>query len=178
MKFKRFKKIKDLTLINNESFKDDRGAFSRIFCLKEFKKFKFNVAQGNLSFNEKKYTMRGFHYQKGMSSEKKILTPVKGKIFNIVIDLRKKSNSFLKYEKVILSSSNYQSLYVPEGCANAYLTLENDTIVHYYMGNFYNKNSYSGFRYNDKFFKIDWPFKPKVISQKDNEYEDFNPKRI
>ena len=76
MKFKRFKKIKDLTLINNESFKDDRGAFSRIFCLKEFKKFKFNVAQGNLSFNEKKHTMRGFHYQKGMSSEKKILTPV------------------------------------------------------------------------------------------------------
>jgi len=174
MKFKRSKIIKDLFLISNGSFKDSRGTFSRIFCSKNLKKISFNVAQGNLSYNKKKHTLRGFHFQKGKNSEKKILTPVQGSIFNVVIDLRKNSKSFLKYEKIVLRSKKYQSLYVPDGCANAYLTLENNTIIHYYMGNFYDKKSYSGFRYNDDFFKIKWPFKPKVISKKDNEYQNFD----
>ena len=178
MKFKKFKIIKDLVLINNGSYKDNRGAFSRNFCIKKLKKLNFRVVQGNLSFNNKKHTMRGFHYQKGKSSEKKILTPVQGSIFNVVIDLRKKSKSYLKFEKIILKSSHNESLYVPEGCANAYLTLENNTIIHYYMSNFYNKRSYSGFRYNDNYFKIRWPYKPKIISKKDNQYKDFNPKKI
>lgn len=178
MRFKKFKTIKDLVLIRNGSFKDIRGNFSRNFCSKKLKKFNFNVAQGNLSFNNKKFTMRGFHYQRGKNAEKKILTPVSGSIFNVVIDLRKKSKTFLKYEKIILKSSKYESLYVPDGCANAYLTLENNTIIHYYMSSFYNKKSYSGFRYNDDYFKINWPSKPKVISKKDNEYEDFNLKKL
>ena len=178
MKFKKSKIIKDLVLINNEYFKDNRGAFSRIFCLKELKNISFKVVQGNLSYNKKKHTLRGFHFQKGKNSEKKILTPVQGSIFNVVIDLRKNSKSFLKYDKVIVKSKKNQSLYVPNGCANAYLTLEDNTIIHYYMGNFYNKNSYSGFKYNDVFFKIKWPFKPKVISKKDNEYNDFDLNKL
>lgn len=178
MKFKKFNKIKDLLLIQNGSFKDSRGAFSRNFCAKKLKKLNFNIVQGNLSFNSKKFTMRGFHYQKGKNTEKKIITPVSGSIYNVVIDLRKKSKTFLKYEKIILKSSKYESLYVPDGCANAYLTLEKNTIIHYYMSNFYNKKSYVGFRYNDDFFNINWPAEPSIISRKDNGYDNFDPKKL
>ena len=178
MKFKKLKKIKDLLLINNSHFEDKRGVLSRNFCSKNLKKLRFKVAQGNISYNKSKHTLRGFHYQKRKFKEKKIITAINGSIFNVVIDLRKNSKTFLKSEKIILKANNYQSLYVPDGCANAYLTLEKNTIIHYYMGNFYNKKYYSGFRFNDNFFNINWPFKPKVISKKDRSYSDFTLKNL
>jgi len=173
-------KIEGLMLIENHAHIDQRGLFYRNFCLKELKKNLINlrVCQGNVSINDHKYTLRGFHYQKKTSKESKILTPIKGKIYNVVIDLRKKSKSFLQSVNIELSAEDQVSLFVPSGCANAFMTLENNTIIQYYMGDFFSENTYSGFRYNDPYFKIKWPNKPRIISKKDTSYEDFKLKNI
>ena len=168
-------KIEDLKLIKPDLHKDQRGVFRRSFCIDQFKKnhIDFKVFQGNISENFKKHTMRGFHYQKFPSTESKILSCITGELFNVVIDLRKKSKTYLKSVSLQVSAINKESIYVPPGCANAFLTLSENTIVHYYMGDVFNPDTYSGFRFNDPFFSIDWPFKPKVISEKDLNLPDF-----
>jgi dTDP-4-dehydrorhamnose 3,5-epimerase len=175
MKFYK-KKIEGLYLIKPNVFEDVRGVFRRSFCSKEMKKvgIDFVVCQGNISENKKKFTMRGFHYQKSPSLESKILTPVSGAIYNVVIDLRKDSKTFLKSVSFELRSQNRESIHVPYGCGNAFLTLESNTIVHYYMGDHFKEETYSGFKYNDPFFNINWPYEIKVISERDNSFSDFN----
>ena len=170
------KLIADLKLITPDLHHDDRGVFRRSFCIEEFKKNKidFKVVQGNISENFKQHTMRGFHYQKLPSVESKIISCVTGSLFNVVIDLRKKSKTYLKTVSLEISAMQRQSIYVPPGCANAFLTLSDQTIVHYYMGDYFNPESYSSIRYNDPIFSIDWPFEPKVISEKDLNIPDFN----
>ena len=170
------KLIADLKLITPDLHHDDRGVFRRSFCIEEFKKNKidFKVVQGNISENFKQHTMRGFHYQKLPSVESKIISCVTGSLFNVVIDLRKKSKTYLKTVSLEISAMQRQSIYVPPGCANAFLTLSDQTIVHYYMGDYFNPESYSSIRYNDPMFSIDWPFEPKVISEKDLNIPDFN----
>ena len=167
--------IEDLKLIIPELYKDQRGVFRRSFCIDELKKNRidFKVFQGNISENFKKHTMRGFHYQKLPSKESKILSCVTGALFNVVIDLRKTSKTYLKSVSLEISAEKKESIYVPPGFANAFLTLSNNTIVHYYMGDSFNPNTYFGIRYNDPFFSINWPFKPKVISEKDLNLPDF-----
>jgi dTDP-4-dehydrorhamnose 3,5-epimerase len=171
-----FKKqeIADVYLLESQSHKDERGLFRRHYCEKELKHngIDFSAKQGNVSENSKTHTMRGFHYQKNPSNESKIISCIKGSIFNVLIDLRKTSPTFLKWQYFNLSSENRESLYIPVGCANAFLTLEDNTWVHYYMNDFFVTDSY-GFRYNDPCFKINWPFKPKFISEKDLNYPDF-----
>jgi len=169
--------IKDLIVIKPDIYHDNRGKFNRHFCKEEFlnEGINFTVCQGNLSENFKKHTIRGFHFQQQPYKEAKIISPISGKLFNVVIDLRPGSPTFLKHFDIILSAVDKISLHVPAGCANAFLTLEQDTIIHYYMSDFFNENKYSGFRYNDKFFDIDWPAQPEEISQRDLDYKDFNP---
>jgi dTDP-4-dehydrorhamnose 3,5-epimerase len=167
-------KISGVYIIKNNSFKDHRGAFSRLFCEKEIgKKTQFKLKQSNLSYNKYKYTLRGFHYQTGKFAEKKILKCVNGKIYDIVVDLRKNSLTYKKYISVILDSKNNKSLLLPKGCANAFLTMSDDTIVVYYTNNFYNKKFEKGLRFNDSAFKFKWPKIPKVISKKDMNYKEF-----
>lgn len=167
-------KISGVYIIKNNPFKDHRGAFSRLFCEKEIgKKTKFKLKQSNLSYNKYKYTLRGFHYQTGKFAEKKILKCVNGKIYDIVVDLRKNSLTYKKYISVILDSKNNKSLLLPKGCANAFLTMSDDTIVVYYTNNFYNKKFEKGLRFNDSAFKFKWPKIPKVISKKDMNYKEF-----
>tara|TARA_B110000971_G_C19729684_1_gene372465 strand:+ start:102 stop:629 length:528 start_codon:yes stop_codon:yes gene_type:complete len=166
--------IKGVYVVHNTPFSDERGSFTRLFCRKEFKeKIKFEVKQSNLSINQKKYTLRGFHYQTGKSSENKILKCIKGKIFDIIVDLRKKSKTYKKYISITLDDKNNNSIILPKGCANAFLTLSNDTIVLYYTDNYYNKNFEKGIRFNDPSFKFKWPVKPKIISKKDQNYKNF-----
>lgn len=167
-------KISGVYIIKNNPFKDHRGAFSRLFCEKEIgKKTKFKLKQSNLSYNKYKYTLRGFHYQTGKFAEKKIIKCVNGKIYDIVVDLRKNSLTYKKYISVILDSKNNKSLLLPKGCANAFLTMSDDTIVVYYTNNFYNKKFEKGLRFNDSAFKFKWPKIPKVISKKDMNYKEF-----
>tara|TARA_B100000787_G_scaffold166257_1_gene151201 strand:- start:3025 stop:3549 length:525 start_codon:yes stop_codon:yes gene_type:complete len=167
-------KIKGVFLIKHDLVKDVRGVFKRSFCKRVLKKYNFDVKQGNISENIKKLTLRGFHYQKLPSKESKIITCISGKIYNIVLDLRKQSKTYKKWTKIILDDKNRDSLLIPYGCANAYLTLEKNTIIHYYMSDFYNPKSYKGIRYNDPNFKFIWPYKPKIISDRDNNFKDFN----
>lgn len=174
MRFEK-QKISDLFLITPELHSDHRGVFRRSFCENEFKEvgLHFNVVQANISENHSKHTLRGFHYQKYPSNESKLISCISGSIFNVVIDLRDDSETFLALEEFNLSSTNKKSLYIPAGCANAFLTLEDNTIVNYYMGDYFNPNTYSGFRYDDPLFSIDWPFEPKFISDKDLNFPNF-----
>ena len=172
--------IEGVVLISPNVFEDNRGAFRRTYCTKELKEhgIDLSVCQGNISENTHQYTMRGFHYQKSPSSESKLLTPISGSIYNVLIDLRSTSSTFLKSIAIEVSSSLRETLHVPAGCANAFLTLDANTVVHYYMGDYFKPDSYCGFRYNDPFFDIQWPNKVKVISDRDKTFPDFSLNQI
>jgi dTDP-4-dehydrorhamnose 3,5-epimerase len=167
--------IADVFLIDSQSHNDERGLFRRHYCENELKEIgiNFTVKQGNISENANKYTIRGFHYQKVPSKESKIISCISGSIFNVIIDLRKNSPTFLKWQEFNISSESRQSLYIPVGCANAFLTLENNTWIHYYMNDFFTTDSL-GFRYNDPAFPICWPVKPEHMSEKDRNYPDID----
>ena len=167
--------ISDLYLIEPASHEDERGVFRRSFCVDEFKKsgINFEVKQGNISQNFHKHTLRGFHYQVAPSVESKIISCVTGSLYNVVLDLRKESKTFEKWVALEISANTKESIYVPAGCANAFLTLDDNTIVHYYMGDSFSPNTYRGIRYNDPLFAVKWPCEPKVISDKDLNFTDF-----
>jgi dTDP-4-dehydrorhamnose 3,5-epimerase len=177
-----FKKlnIKDAFLIKPKKNHDVRGAFFRTFCKNDLKNYGFNfqIRQCNLSYNKKKYTFRGLHYSSTLHKENKILFVANGSIENHMLDLRKNSDTYLKKIKIKLDSSSNNLIYVPTGCANGFLTLQKDTLVHYYMDNFYNKKKlvYSGIRYNDPFFKIKIKKRPVVISNFDQSLDNFDIK--
>jgi len=167
--------IADLFLIIPDLHRDERGVFRRSFCKDEFAKngVEFDVRQGNISENFKKHTMRGFHYQISPSDESKIISCISGALYNVVLDLRKKSVTYKKWVALEISSNKRESVYVPAGCANAFLTTEDNTIVHYYMGDSFSPNTYRGIRYNDPEFAVKWPCEPEIISEKDNNLPDF-----
>ena len=167
-------KFKDLYIIKKKKIIDNRGFFTREFCEKKLQKINFKIKQINFSSNKKKHTLRGFHYQVKPYDEAKILKCLSGKIYNVSIDLRKKSKTYLKQYSIYLSENDNKSLLVPKGFANCYLTLKNNTKILYFMSNFYKRKSSKSIRYNDKFFSVRWPIKPKVISKKDLNIKDFN----
>ena len=168
-------KIEGVYLIKPILHEDERGVFRRSFCGDELSSIgiKFTVKQGNISENSKKHTLRGFHYQVHPSCESKIITCVTGSLFNAIIDLRKESETYLNWVSLEISAKNKESIYVPAGCANAFLTMSENTIVHYYMSDSFNPNSYRGIRFNDPKFNVEWPSDPKVISDKDLNIPDF-----
>jgi len=161
--------IADVRLIEPELVKDDRGVFRRSFCAVEFKENGLipTVLQGNISENPTLGTLRGFHFQAAPHQEAKTLTCLTGSIFDVVVDLRPNSETFLKWLSVKLSAENRMSLYLPPGCANAYLTTGEHSVIHYYMSELYSPVSYSGFNYADPQFSFNWPFEPVVVSNKD-----------
>ena len=161
--------IADVWLIEPELIEDNRGVFRRSFCAAEYKVFGLvpTVLQGNISENNTLGTLRGFHYQIAPHQEAKTLSCLIGSIFDIVVDIRPNSNTFLKWLSVELSATNRNSIYLPPGCANAYLTTDNQSVIHYYMSEVYAPASYRGFNYADPQFSFSWPFEPVVISEKD-----------
>lgn len=168
--------LKNVYLIKHNVFSDDRGYFKRLFCKNELKKngIVFDNKQSNYSFNKKKYTLRGFHFQKKPFQEDKIISCISGKIYDIILDLRPKSKTFLKWISVDIDSKDSISLIIPKGCANAWLTIKDNTSLIYYHSQFYKPKSELSIRYNDPFFKFIWPSKPKKISIKDNKIKDFS----
>jgi dTDP-4-dehydrorhamnose 3,5-epimerase len=162
-------KIQGLYLIKPIPHEDKRGIFHRSFCENELLNIgiNFRVKQGNISENFKKHTLRGFHYQKSPSKEAKIISCVTGSLYNVVIDLRQESKTYHKWVALNISSEKKESIHVPSGCANAFMTMSDNTIVNYYMGDSFNPDTYFGIRYNDPIFSIKWPFEPAVISDKD-----------
>jgi len=162
--------------IEPEPFADTRGVFRRSFCEKEFKKHGLtsNVSQSNISENHHKFTLRGFHYQTDPHSEAKTMMCLSGSVYDIIVDLRPKSPSYLKWESIELTQKNRWALHIPKGCANSFLTLSNNTVMVYYSSNQYEPKFEKGIRYNDPLFDFKWPIKnPKHISEKDANWPNF-----
>ena len=156
-------------IIEPKLFEDERGIFRRSYCEGEYANYglETTVSQGNISENPFRYTLRGFHFQKGTDGEAKTLSCITGSIYNIIVDIRKTSKTYMKWVAVEISSAGKESIYVPSGCANAYLTMEDNTIIHYYMSKAYVAESYMGFNYKDETFEFTWPNKVERISDKD-----------
>ena len=167
-------------LIEPDLYRDERGVFRRHFCAREFEQHGIApaVAQGNISENPKTGTLRGFHYQTGPHGEAKTLSCLTGAIYDIVVDLRRESSTFMQWVAVTLSADGRESLHVPAGCANAWLTTADQTAIHYYMSEFYTPGADRGFRYDDPAFSFGWPSAPQVISDKDRSYPDFDPRSL
>ncbi len=167
--------IDDLYLIEPNPFIDERGSFSRHFCAEEFIKAGISpeVKQANISENKYAKTLRGFHYQLSPFSEGKTISCLKGSIYDIIVDLRVKSKTYMKWLSYELTEKNRLSVHVPPGCAHAFLTLENNCLVYYYCSNYYNPESERGIRYNDPAFNFEWPLSPEIVSDKDKSHPDY-----
>ena len=154
---------------------DERGFFARAWCQKEFEAHGLNasVAQCNVSFNARRGTLRGIHYQAEPYGESKLVRCTKGAIYDVVVDLRPDSPTFRRWIGVTLTAANRHMVYVPKGCAHGFLTLENETEVFYQMSQFYDAESARGVRWDDPAFQIAWPERVEVISERDRTYADF-----
>ena len=159
-------------LIEPEPMVDERGSFARSFCRQEFQERGLNphLEQCSISFNHKKGTLRGMHFQKPPFEEAKIVRCTQGKIFDVIIDLRRKSLSYKQWEGVTLSAENRHQLYIPEGFAHGFQTLEDNTEVFYQISSAFVPGQSSGVRWNDPAFEIPWPLEVSMISSKDQSY--------
>ncbi len=165
-------KLKGAFIIELERLEDERGFFARTFCQKEFEERGLNpkVAQCNISFNKLKGTLRGMHYQVAPYEEAKLVHCTKGAIYDVIIDLRPCSLTFKQWLAVDLTAENGRMLYIPEGFAHGFQTLEADTEVFYQMSEFYYPQYARGVRWNDPVFGVIWPIIPLNISLRDSSY--------
>jgi dTDP-4-dehydrorhamnose 3,5-epimerase len=168
-------KIPGVVVVEAEPIGDSRGFFARNFCAREFAAagLEMKVAQANLSHNAGTGTLRGMHYQAEPRPEPKLVSCIRGAVFDVAIDLRVESPTFCDWVGVELTAANGKALFVPPGCAHGFLTLADETKVSYLMGEFYAPDLASGVRWDDPAFGVDWPGKPAVISERDAGYPDF-----
>jgi dTDP-4-dehydrorhamnose 3,5-epimerase len=168
-------KLKGAYLIEIEPIEDERGFFARSFCVKEFKECGLNpnIAQCNISYNEKKGTLRGMHYQVAPHEEVKLVRCTMGAIYDVIIDLRPDSSTFKQWIGVELTKENHQMLYIPEGFAHGFQTLEDHTEVFYQTSEFFHPECSMGVRWNDPAFGIEWPAGERIISPRDQGYLEF-----
>jgi len=171
-------KLKGAYIIEIEPARDNRGFFARSFCRNEFKRYGLNpdIAQCSISFNRKKGTLRGMHYQMPAHAEDKVVMCVKGVIYDVIIDLRHDSATCGKWFAVELKADSYKMIYVPKGFAHGFQTLKNDTAVLYQISEFYTPESSGGIKWDDPFFNIKWPVEKTTISEKDKNYSLFKGK--
>jgi len=162
-------------VIEPERREDDRGFFARTFCREEFEAHGLDarVAQCNVSFNHRKGTLRGMHFQAAPFAEAKLVRCTSGAIYDVIIDLRPESPSFKRHVAVELSVGNHRMLYIPEGLAHGFQTLEDDTEVFYQMSQVYAAEYARGVRWNDPAFGIEWPPADRTIVERDRNYPDF-----
>jgi dTDP-4-dehydrorhamnose 3,5-epimerase len=168
-------KIPGVVEIRIEPRCDERGFFARSWCRREFERNGLNpaLAQCNISFNERKGTLRGMHFNAAPDAEAKVVRCTKGRLYDVAIDLRPGSPTFKQWVAVVLSAEERNMLYVPEGCAHGFLTMEDQTEVFYQMSDFYKPDVARGVRWDDPAFRICWPASVAVISGKDLSYPDF-----
>jgi len=163
-------------LIEVDRLADVRGFFARTYCQREFEvhRLEHNSVQCNISFNCKRGTIRGMHFQRYPNAEAKLVRCTIGAIFDVVIDLRKDSLTYLQWKGFKLTAANRSALYIPQGFAHGFQTLMDNTEVFYQMFNFYTPESAGGVRWNDPVFGIEWPLSEIIISDKDRLYPDFD----
>ncbi len=165
-------------IIEIEKHQDSRGFFARSWDKNEFKlkDLNSNLTQCNISFNHKKGTLRGMHYQTQPYQEAKLIRCTRGSLFDVIIDLRNNSKSFKKWSSFELNEKNHKMLYIPEGFAHGFQTLEDNTEVFYQMTQNFMPNYDFGIRWDDTQFNIKWPTKNSIMSDKDKQFLDFNEK--
>ena len=158
-----------------EPLHDERGFFARGWCQDEFEKNKLNprLKQCNVSYSARKGTLRGIHYQDQPFPEAKVVRCVRGSMYAVVIDLRRTSTTFRNWVGVTLTAENRRMLYVPENCAQGFLTLEDETEAFYQMSESYHPDLARGVRWNDPAFQVAWPAEINVISARDETFPDF-----
>lgn len=162
-------------IIDIEPVPDERGFFARSWCREEFARHGLNpdLAQCSISFNKKRGTLRGLHYQARPHEETKVVRCTRGAICDVIVDLRPESPTFRKWIAVELSADNRRMLYIPAGLAHGFQSLTDDTEVFYQISTPYHPESARGARWNDPAFGIEWPVTERVISDKDRQYPDF-----
>ena len=162
-------------ILDIEPHLDDRGFFARTWCQREGEAngLEFETLQCNVSFNLRKGTLRGMHYQIAPFDEVKLVRCTSGALLDVTIDIRPNSRSFARYAAVELTAENRRALYIPKGCAHGFLTLADDTEVFYQMSAVYSAEHSRGFRWDDPFFGVSWPTPIEVISERDRSYPAF-----
>jgi dTDP-4-dehydrorhamnose 3,5-epimerase len=161
--------------IRIERRQDERGFFARTWCQDEFQRSGLNpnLAQCSISFNARKGTLRGLHYQAAPHAEDKLVRCTRGAIYDVAVDLRPASPTFKKWFGIELNAENRSMLYVPEGCAHGFLTLAEDSEIFYQMSEPYYPELSRGVRWDDPAFAVPWPSPVEVISERDRTYPDF-----
>jgi dTDP-4-dehydrorhamnose 3,5-epimerase len=168
-------KLQGAFILELDKREDDRGFFARSWCQKEFQAHHLNprIVQCNISFNRVKGTLRGMHYQAAPLAEAKLVRCTAGALYDVVIDLRPDSPTYKQHVSEVLSAANYKMMYVPEGFAHGFQTLEDNTEIFYQMSEFYSAEHARGVRYNDPAFGIKWMIGNPVIVDRDRNYPDF-----
>lgn len=170
---KKESKLKDVLFFETRKFEDNRGFFTE--KLKQGW-LSNNWIQENASLSKNVGTLRGLHLQKGDFSQAKLVTVSRGKILDVIVDMRKSSPTYLQWEGYVLSDLGMETLYVPRGFAHGFVTLEANTIVNYKVDNVYNKESEMTVKYNDNFLNINWGFKESELTISDKDREGFEVK--
>jgi len=169
-------RLKGAYIVQPEPMADERGFFARSWCVREFGSFglETRLVQCNISFNRRKGTLRGMHYQAPPFEEDKLVRCTRGSIYDVIVDLRRDSRTFGKHIGITLTAENRTMLHIPKGFAHGFLTLEDDTEIHYQMSEYYAPECARGYRWDDPVFGIVWPGEVQIISEKDRSYPDFD----
>jgi len=167
--------LKGAYIIEPEKLEDERGFFARSWCEREFAAHNLNprTVQCNISFNSKKGTLRGMHYQAAPRAEAKLVRCTRGAIYDVIIDLRPKSPTFKQHVAEVLTVDDHKMLYIPEGFAHGFQTLEDNAEVFYQISEFHAPECARGVRWNDPAFAIEWPISAPIMLKRDRNYPDF-----
>jgi dTDP-4-dehydrorhamnose 3,5-epimerase len=162
-------------LLEPEKQEDHRGFFARAWCQREFEArgLSATFVQCNISFNNKKGTLRGLHYQAPPHEEAKLVRCTQGALYDVIVDLRRDSPTRGQWLAVELSAANYRLLYIPAGLAHGFQTMMDNTEIFYQMSEFYQPDAARGLRWDDPELNIAWPLPQPIISPRDLSYEDF-----
>ena len=170
-------KIPGLMVVELDKIADERGFFARSFCARDFADhgIAMRVAQCSVSFNDKRGTLRGLHYQAAPSTETKLVRCTRGAIFDVAVDLRPESPTYCRWIGMELDADAHRAMFIPSGCAHGFQTLSDQAEVFYLMGEAYDPALDRGVRWNDPSFAIKWPLEPTMISKRDAGFPSLRP---
>lgn len=168
--------LKGAFVIEMDCLQDERGFFARSYCAKEFAAngLDARLVQCNVSYNRLRGTLRGMHYQAAPAAETRVVRCTRGAIYDVIVDLRPEAPTYKKFLSVVLTADNRRMLYIPQRFAHGFLTLADDTEIFYQMSEFYSPGCAQGFRWDDPSFRISWPEKIQIISEKDRSYPNYS----
>jgi dTDP-4-dehydrorhamnose 3,5-epimerase len=165
-------------LIKPERLEDERGFFARTYCVRELAEHGIDpqVVQRSVSYNRRRGTLRGMHFQITPHGETKLVSCLRGSVYDVVLDLRPTSSTYRRWSAVTLTADAFETLFIPKGCAHGFISLADDSTVHYEISEFHHPESARGVRYDDPAFGIVWPLQPAVINSRDLGYPPYEPR--